>query len=856
MKTIHVKRSFALAASAFAITSAFVGCRDYIPFDEEDIKSADFSKHYDDAFVQLFGEPAENHNWGMTLLEPINFSSGDMTRAVDNNVNVNRNQWCERNTSGYNTQDYVLANTIKVPGWPNFDGYYYGNNGSSTFGGVYKHDDIFTGSGLQVQPCGDVTDYEINYVSTWFRTHKNPISEPLHLTDFFIQNISQDNDQLFYNNAIDLGGTSMQQGLPGGYPKTSQIGPDGNPRSPWWNGDNAKFVNDVVLPNTNDRRTNIGNDIQVEHQLSHLNSNESLNYSVDYLHFKSMDGNAYAQGFTPDDGWTHINNFNYGNSNFNPEDVVDRGFREIKYVHSSGTEDFACRSSMANQNSWIHDWVLVHLTWKEPGADGVVRDREGYYLGFDFSNSTNDTKISRDGFYSNWIIKISPAYFAKNETKTARVMCEDLGGAFDYDFNDIVFDVAYDGNKKEAIICLQASGGTLPIVAGGLSDIKYEAHYMLGQSNTDTPVNVDASNGASHEVAIYRIPATGYLTDDKLDFKKIPVLVKFKGESEWTNTNDLRDQSWTDSSFGDHHAEVQDGTKTPRKFATAIGVNWMKEFKCIKEGYQKFILWVVTPSYSYEVDVSGSDGNATGQKQTLYWYDDITKKEWIHQGPKDPVISSSDPSLNPVQWQSLATINVSQDFNLKNKAVDYITIASYSGDNSIIDQLKSKKLNEPVTFAYITKAPTSLGTTGVHGMIFPIWIIDSKPYYVKPDGSKTEITETILKTEASYRTATWQSTFVRSGANGANTPSTDMGQGVDADGNYTFVTKYGYTVADLYVDLTPDNSDNTKTYCDYIAFYVLEDVDSNPYSIAAVSGSQGMMGNDGDVKKYECYVIF
>lgn len=187
MKANSVNTTLAMAA-AVVMFSALVGCNDYIPFSEEEINYKLYNKQYDDVFVQLFGQPAENHDWGMTLLEPINLGGG-VTRAVSNNVNVNRNQWCERNNSGYS--DNALAKNINVPGWPNFDGYYYGNNGSSTFGGKYTHDYIFNqDAGRQIQPCGDVTEYEINYVSTWFRTHKNPVSEPLHLTDFFVQNIS------------------------------------------------------------------------------------------------------------------------------------------------------------------------------------------------------------------------------------------------------------------------------------------------------------------------------------------------------------------------------------------------------------------------------------------------------------------------------------------------------------------------------------------------------------------------------------------------------------------------------------------------------------------------------------------
>ncbi|MBQ0022395.1 MAG: hypothetical protein KBT29_04045 [Prevotellaceae bacterium] len=886
MKKITLKGTLFLAASALALTSV-VSCSDYTEFTENEIKRDLYNKQYDEEFVKMFGEPAEGHDWGMKLLDPVGCYGGTLTtRATEDNVNTSRNQWCDRETSGkYKTYDGVLINTIKVPGWPNFDGFYYGNRGTSAFEGAYKHDQIFTNDYINIQPCGDVTDYEINYVSTWFRTHKNPISTPLHLTDFFIQNISQDNDQLWYNNAIDLGKTRMEQGLPG-YPKSNQIGPDGRERSIWWNGDNADYVNDVVKPNTNDRK-DVGTDIQVSHQDGHLNSNERLNYSVDYLHFGAMDRDALVQKQGLGNGWTHVNNFNNNNSNFDPEKTEAREFREIKFVHSAGTEDFACRSSMDNTNTWINNWVLVHLEWEEPGADGVVRPREGYYLGFDFSGNTNDTKIEADGFYSNWIVKISPAYFAKSEN-TGRVMCEDLGGNFDFDFNDIVFDVAYDGSKKQAVICLMASGGTLPIVAG--HDTRYEAHFMLGEENVARPVNVDAPSGTKREVAVYRIDATAYMTDSKLDISKIPILVKYRGEDSYTNTTDpvteygkteMTDQEY-ESQYGKPNKPLTypTGKQIPRKFVTAIGVDWMKELKCIDDGYQKFKLWVKTPTYSYEdLDVSDSEtGQGTGGKVTLYWYDDRTQVASIYNGPKDPVINTTNPSLNPVLWQSLKTYklldsgsastgNSVANFEMKNFAVDYITIASYpsTGDNSIIDQIKSKELSQPVTFAYITKAPESVGQNGVHAMIFPIWLFEETennetkkvPYFVQRDGTKIKITEDILKASASYRTATWQSNFVRSGVGGSITPTAEqmknLGQGVDVDEKYTFVSKYGYTKGDLYV--TP-SGESTPRYCDYVAFYVLEDITDNPYASAVWTNEAGTMGNEGIVKKYECYVIF
>lgn len=867
-----MKKQLFNSALSLSVLSALIlsSCQDYIPFDEEQVKAFADGKEYDQHFIERFGVPAEGHTWGKFFLEAGSFGENDMTRAggspTQDNVNVNRNQWCERETNGtYKNNANVLINTVKVPGWPNFDGYYYASGGQGALTNIEKHEDIFKNEKLSLQPVGDVTDYEINYVSTWFRTHKNPASIELHLSDFFIQNISQDNDQLTYNDYIDCGGTTIPQGLPG-YPK-SQSG-----HSDWWNGDNAQYANDVIDPTTNTKRSGVVPN--VSKKSGKENSNENLNYSMDYLHFMSMGGSEYnsSGSWSPDNTWTHINNFNRGNSNFDPEDKTDKGFREIKYVHSSGTEDFACRSSMANQSEWIHDWVLVRLEWDEPGADGTVRHREGYYLAFDFSGSTNDTQINRDGFFSNWIVKITPAYLSTSTTQTARIMCEDLGGSFDFDFNDVVYDVAYDGNKHQAVICVQASGGTLPIKIGNNLSDSYETHYLLGQSEMK-PVNVDA--GVSHEVAIYRldVPYTGtdsYVTNDnKLDFYKIPIFVK-QNDGDWTDVSDANvnigtGSGMTSSDYGSTDTNPatptmkDNASKTPRKFVTRVGVDWMKELQCIDYGYRKFHLWVADPNYSYsDLDTSGSDGNSSGSSVTLYWYDDVTREQYIHKGPKDNKVADGNPN-QPVSWNSLLTVKVTEEFDLRDKAVDYITIRQYAGDqNSIIKQLIDGTISNMITFAYITKTPATNGKESVHGLILPIWILEDseqhkKPYYFTPDGTKTEITQTILEKESAYRPGIWQSSFIRSGTNGETTPSTDKGQGVDNEEKYTFVNKFGYTIDELYVNID-GNEQGTKTYCDYIAFYVYEDRSYTNYNYQGTEG--GVVTTSGPVNKYECYYIY
>ena len=48
-----------------------------------------------------------------------------------------------------------------------------------------------------------------------------------------------------------------------------------------------------------------------------------------------------------------------------------------------------------------------------------------------------------------------------DEILTWRIACEDLGSIGDYDFNDIVFDVAYVAGEGSASVTAQSAGGTL-----------------------------------------------------------------------------------------------------------------------------------------------------------------------------------------------------------------------------------------------------------------------------------------------------------------------------------------------------------------------------------------------------------
>lgn len=734
-----------------------------------------------------------------------------------------------------------MIKRFEVPGWPNVDGYYYCSGGAGALQHIYNQNEVFSN---KPQPVGDITEYEVNYVSTWFRTHQNPVSMPLHLTDFFVQNVSQDNDQLWYDGAV-VGNTN---GL-------------GNLSEPGPNGPNAMFVSDVLGASGNTVRTDYSHDLvpKITRKSGAENSNEQLNYSMDYLHFGNMNTSNQPSGFdNVGSDWTHINNFNRGNTNYNPEENNEKSFREIKFVSSSGTENFACRPSMGTTRNWIDRWVLVRLDWKETMADGKEHDRYGYYLAFDFATESGSTKVDYDGFYSNWIIKITPAYFTPGTTYSRRVMCEDLGGSFDFDFNDIVFDVAYDSRTQENIIAIQAAGGTLPIYVGEKND-KLEAHRLLGQVNSEgvllNPTNV-IPGGTKHEIAIYRVKNDQVGQNVTENIYKMPIYVVQDGTTYNANSIDNKqDYEWSkdnpDSHAG-HYTPSSD--KVPRMFAVPVGVKWSIELSGIDEAYRRFCDWVKDDKFYYK------NPNGNGD---LFWYNrpDNDRLIYEYHSQHDPTIDGASPTIK--QWLAINVISIANQFANENYATEIITISKYDGANSIIDELTGKSTGnsgkEQTTFAYILKAKN--GKTP-KGRMVPVWVEQDgsgnwKAYHYGDNvtGGKVEVSTTMLN-NLTFVEGTWQPNFTLNSKTSSKPSETQIAAGEDALGYKTYICKFSFEARNLYY---LNNSSDEKVWCDYIMFFEEEDVTSPTSESTNYKGSDGEFSNpmksQGDVIWYETYCI-
>lgn len=149
--------------------------------------------------------------------------------------------------------------------------------------------------------------------------------------------------------------------------------------------------------------------------------------------------------------------------------------------------------------------------------------------------------------------------------------CEDLGGTYDYDFNDVVWEVRKDGTSGKVQARLLAAGGTLPFT------LKYNSTEIL----TKTSVY-----GAGKESTVY-----------------------INQGSDWYDV--LTDKSWliTDNSanfsvvlegHGDSHIisgpttgapNNKEGSKAPEIILVPGNWAWPTEGTCIKDAYKDFTDW-------------------------------------------------------------------------------------------------------------------------------------------------------------------------------------------------------------------------------------------------------------------------
>ena len=569
--------------SAAAALTMFAACSDYDPGmsnEVVDLTDAEIEtiKEYTENFVERYGEMDPNHTWGFGELAKMDEVDEMGTRSV----NVNRNQWDhavkEDNVIvGYTTWTNSEGRTMKVPGFPSIvDGLYYieenvlvGENQYQTQNNSYTEQQLIAKGQDSYNPVGDVTDEEIQYVSEWFRTHQYPDSDVPEFTEFFIQDISQDYDRVSYPNG-DAINRSLQVYV-GGQPDPKHQG--------FYTGGEKD------------------------------NGTDPIQFGMDYFAVKTSGAD-----------WEHENNFNAQKTNkidgTLPTNSTTFPNRTLKYWTTNGgyTTSFMYHNSDNNTN--YENYVLVHLSFNGPRSG---KHYDGYYLAFDYQfvdvQDTSKDEFGNitykyaqqlpDGYYSNWIVKLAPAdpnFYddpdpdTRTVTHKRRIMCEDLGSTFDFDFNDLVFDVEYTREEKyvnytwvpvrtdgtwTATITLQAAGGTLPIYVTNFDGHQYNVHEQLGSTLSNglySPVNV--GTGLTHDPV--KLPSWQVSSTNPIDIV-ISVTSPDKINRDAKNRLVLPDPS---------RSQFLGTSIAPQKICVPTSVRWTKEYQQIEWAYPNFVSWV------------------------------------------------------------------------------------------------------------------------------------------------------------------------------------------------------------------------------------------------------------------------
>ena len=119
------------------------------------------------------------------------------------------------------------------------------------------------------------------------------------------------------------------------------------------------------------------------------------------------------------------------------------------------------------------------------------------------------------------------------------VACEDLGGSFDWDFNDVVYGIEHVSGQTNARIKLLAAGGTLPVsISYNNTPITFASKKTTGSQTSDlheafgidqkVPVNVGAQTADPVYSNDFAVDANFSMTNEGSNFR---IMVKYNGDN-------------------------------------------------------------------------------------------------------------------------------------------------------------------------------------------------------------------------------------------------------------------------------------------------------------------------------------
>lgn len=169
---------------------------------------------------------------------------------------------------------------------------------------------------------------------------------------------------------------------------------------------------------------------------------------------------------------------------------------------------------------------------------------------------------------------ITPDDITTAKSASWHIACEDLGGTFDYDFNDVVFKVQHVAGDDYAIITPAAVGGTLETAATFCGVDFGNTHGLIGE----TPGTAYGAGNGTPEIDKKKVVATRVSVAE--DFSMTKAFTDFT-----LTTGDKTHTVISGVQYGDQY-------KAPQVILVPGSWQWPTEGTDIRNAYPKFAQWV------------------------------------------------------------------------------------------------------------------------------------------------------------------------------------------------------------------------------------------------------------------------
>lgn len=240
-------------------------------------------------------------------------------------------------------------------------------------------------------------------------------------------------------------------------------------------------------------------------------------------------------------------------------------------TYQARQDQIACTRSSINQQKYSIN--------KDVQFAGVLQVGGVTYLGFeDALSMDNDyTTDKPNEFYdiNDIVFTVTGGYTIEDhEDKIEQAMSyviayEDLGGSFDFDFNDIVLKATHVAGRNTATLTVLAAGGTLPVsISYDGNVVCSDVHSEFGQATTTV---INAMPGQHNQYGTRSFTVTGIDSDHPFALNKISITVT-RGDGK---ISEIHSPQYYTSSIPDEAHQVGATEDTSIPYAILIAnPNW------------------------------------------------------------------------------------------------------------------------------------------------------------------------------------------------------------------------------------------------------------------------------------------